>query len=146
MGTEMRLGHCTYLGDAWSLLDCPGSVEFAYETACALAVVDLAVVVCEPVPSRALTVAPLLRALDAQRVPHMLFVNKIDTLDGRVRDTLTALQAHSRVPLVLRQVPMREGETVYQLAGDWPGYGSAAVLGLIALQWLLWGRRRARRS
>ena len=30
--TEIRLGHCTYLGDAWSLLDCPGSVEFAYET------------------------------------------------------------------------------------------------------------------
>ena len=48
--TEVRLGHCSYLGDAWAVLDCPGSIEFAYETGCALAMVDLAVVVCEPAP------------------------------------------------------------------------------------------------
>jgi elongation factor G len=112
MGTELRLGHCSYLGDAWSILDCPGAVEFAYEAAAALAVVDLAVVVCEPAPQKALSVAPLLAALDAQRVPHILFINKIDTLEGRVRDTLSALQAYSRAPLVLRQVPIREGEAV----------------------------------
>ena len=107
-GTELRLAHCTYLGDAWSLLDCPGSVEFAYETACALAVVDLAVVVCDPAPERALAAASILRALDAARVPHIIFVNRIDTLAGRVRDTLAALQAHSSAPLVLRQVPIRQ--------------------------------------
>ena len=92
MGTEVRLGHCSYLGDAWSILDCPGSVEFAYDAACALAVVDLAVVVCEPSPQRAVTVEPLLKALDDARMPHIVFVNKIDTLDGRVRDTLSALR------------------------------------------------------
>jgi elongation factor G len=112
MGTELRLGHCSYLGDAWSILDCPGSVEFAYEAASALAVVDLAVVVCEPSPQRAVTVEPLLKALDDARMPHIVFVNKIDTLEGRVRDTLSALQGHSRAPLVLRQVPIREGEAV----------------------------------
>ena len=26
MTTEIRLGHCSYLGDAWSVLDCPGSI------------------------------------------------------------------------------------------------------------------------
>jgi elongation factor G len=93
MGTELRLGHCGYLGDGWSILDCPGSVEFAYETACALAVVDLAVVVCEPAPQRALTVAPFLRALAEQGVPHIVFINKIDTLEGQLADTLSALQA-----------------------------------------------------
>ncbi len=46
--TELRLGHCTFLGDRWSILDCPGSVEFAFETIGALMAVDLAVVVCEP--------------------------------------------------------------------------------------------------
>jgi hypothetical protein len=46
--------------------------------------------------------------------------------------------------VAVRPVPMLEGETFYQLAGDWPGYGSAAVLGLIALQWLGWGRKRPR--
>jgi elongation factor G len=28
--SEIRLGTCTYLDDRWSLLDCPGSVEFAF--------------------------------------------------------------------------------------------------------------------
>jgi elongation factor G len=107
-GTELRLGHCRYLGDAWSIVDCPGSIEFAHETAGALTAVDLAVLVCDPVPERALTVAPLLRLLDREGIPHILFVNKIDTLDGRVRDTLSALQAYSQRPLVLRQVPIRE--------------------------------------
>ena len=33
--TEVRLGHCSYLGDAWTVLDCPGSVEFASKRLCA---------------------------------------------------------------------------------------------------------------
>jgi elongation factor G len=110
--TEIRLGHCGFLGDAWTVLDCPGSIEFSYEMTCALAMVDIAVVVCEPTPARALTIAPLLKLLADQGVPHMLFVNKIDTLEGSVRDTLSALQGFSRSPLVLRQVPIMHGEAV----------------------------------
>ena len=60
------LGHCSYLDEAWSILDCPGSIEFAHEVHAALAMVDIAVVVCEPDPARANAIAPLLRAL-AQR-------------------------------------------------------------------------------
>jgi elongation factor G len=112
MTTELRLGHCTYLGDHWSVLDCPGSIEFAHEAAAALAVVDLAVVVCEPAPTRAIAVAPLMKMLADQGVPHMVFINKIDTLDGSLRDTLAALQAYAKCPLVLRQVPIIEGEAV----------------------------------
>jgi elongation factor G len=94
------------------VLDCPGSIEFSYEMTCALAMVDIAVVVCEPTPVRALTIAPLLKLLADQGVPHMLFVNKIDTLEGSVSDTLSALQGFSRSPLVLRQVPIMHGEAV----------------------------------
>ncbi|HTC09323.1 MAG TPA: elongation factor G [Acetobacteraceae bacterium] len=110
--TELRIGHCQYLGDAWAIVDCPGSIEFAYEVTAALTAVDLAVVVCEPTPARALTVAPLLKQLADQGVPHMVFVNKIDTLEGSVADTLTALQGYAKCPLVLRQVPIRHGETI----------------------------------
>ncbi len=112
MTTELRLGHCTYLGDQWSILDCPGSIEFAHETAAALTVVDLAVVVCEPTPARAIAVAPLMKTLADQGVPHILFINKIDTLEGSLRDTLAALQSYAKCPLVLRQVPIIEGESV----------------------------------
>ena len=109
---EVRLGHCTYLGDFWSILDCPGSVELAYEWTSAGAVVDLAVVVCDPDPARALNVAPFLKHLEDEGVPHFIFVNRIDALDGNVRDTISALQTFSKRPLVLRQVPIRDGEHV----------------------------------
>src|SRR3978361_264543 len=48
MTTETRLGHGSFLGDEWSILDCPGSIEFAQEARAALAMVDVAVVVVEP--------------------------------------------------------------------------------------------------
>ena len=111
-GGEIRLGHCSYLGDLWSILDCPGSVEFQYEWTSAAAVVDLAVVVCDPDPARALNAAPFLKRLEDEGVPHFIFVNSIDLLDGSVRDTIAALQRLSRRPLVLRQVPIRDGENI----------------------------------
>ena len=109
MGTETRVAHCEFMGDPWALLDCPGSVEFAQETAAALAVADIAVVVCDPSPARAAALAPAFHALEQAGLPAMVFVNKADTLGEQpIRDTLAALQSHSRRPLVLRQVPIRE--------------------------------------
>ena len=112
MTTEVRVGHGSYLGDPWAVLDCPGSIEFSHEMCAALAMVDIAVVVCEPVPARALTVAPALKLLADLGVPHVLLINKIDTLEGSVRDTLAALQAYAKSPLVLRQMPIIDGQAV----------------------------------
>jgi elongation factor G len=110
--TELRVGHCTYLGDAWAVIDCPGSIEFAHEAAAALAMADLAVLVCEPQPAKALATSPLMKTLADNRIPHLVFINKIDTSEGSVRDTLAALQAYAACPLVLRQVPISEGGAV----------------------------------
>ncbi|HUC61400.1 MAG TPA: elongation factor G [Alphaproteobacteria bacterium] len=112
MSTEVNIATTSFLGDKWTFLDCPGSIEFLQDTVNALLVADVAVVVCEPVVERALAVAPILKFLDDQRIPHMVFVNKLDHASHRVRDTLAALQAVSERPLVLRQVPTRDGETV----------------------------------
>ncbi len=107
-----RVASCTYLGEPWTLIDCPGSVEWSHETDAALAVADIAVVVCDPDPARALTVAPLLHRLDATGIPALVFVNRIDALAGRVRDTMAALQDLTGRKLVLREVPIRDGEVV----------------------------------
>ncbi|MBF0249757.1 MAG: elongation factor G [Alphaproteobacteria bacterium] len=112
MSTELNVGHCDYLGDSWSILDCPGSVELLQESLNALMVADAVVVVCEGDPSKALTVGPVLRMLDDHDVPHMLFINKMDLLGGQVKETLEALQEHSKHPLVLREIPIREGDQV----------------------------------
>ena len=106
--TSIRVGHCSYLDEAWSILDCPGSIEFAHEVHAALALVDIAIVVCEPDPARATTIAPLLRALSNELVPHIVLINKIDTFDGSVADVISALQGYAASPLVLRQMPILE--------------------------------------
>src|SRR5580704_17696125 len=106
--TSIRVGHCGFLDEAWSILDCPGSIEFAHEVHAALSLVDIAVVVCEPDPTRATTIAPLLRALSNEEVPHIVLINKIDTFDGSVSDVIESLQAYAGSPLVLRQMPIVE--------------------------------------
>jgi elongation factor G len=110
MTTEINVAHATYLGDPWTFLDCPGSIELAHETQCALLAADVAVVVCEPEGDRVLTLSPLFKFLDTHQIPHMVFVNKLDTSSTRVRDVMAALQSVSERPLVLRQVTLRDKE------------------------------------
>jgi elongation factor G len=107
MSTELNVANTTFLGDPWTILDCPGSVELLYEAQGALLVADVAVVVVEPEVERALTISALLRFLDRHKVPHMIFINKMDSANARVRDLLAALQSVSHRPLALRQVPLR---------------------------------------
>jgi elongation factor G len=107
MSTEINVANATFLGDPWTILDCPGSVELLYEAQGALLASDVAVVVVEPEAERALTISPLLRFLDRHTIPHMIFINKMDISNARVRDVLAALQSVTERPLVLRQVPLR---------------------------------------
>ena len=112
MSTEVNIASTEYLGDPWTFLDCPGSVEMIQESTNALMVADTAVVVCEADASRALTVAPLLKFLSEKKIPHILFINKMDTAISSVKETLEALQAFSDRPLMLREIPIREDEKI----------------------------------
>jgi elongation factor G len=111
MSTELNVANCSFLGDPWTILDCPGSVELLYEAQQSMLVADAVVVVCEPEVERAITVSALLHFLSRRNIPHMLFINKLDTASARVRDVLAALQSMSERPLVLRQVPLRGAES-----------------------------------
>ena len=123
MSVEVSAASMEYLGERWTLLDCPGSVELAQETQNALMAADAAVVVCEPEVTKALMLAPLLKFLDDRKIPHLLFINKMDIATHRVREVLSALQGVSARPLVLRQVPIRVAT----------GSGDEAVTGYIDL-------------
>ena len=112
MSVEVNIAHATYLDDQWTFLDCPGSVEFQQDSYNALLVADVAVVVVEPEPARAVMVAPLLKFLDQNSVPHLIFINKVETGQVRLRETLEALQAISDRPLVLRELPIRKGDAI----------------------------------
>jgi len=112
MSTEVNVATTTYLDETWTFLDCPGSIELIQESYNALMVADTTVVVCEPEPQKALTVAPLLRFLDLHAIPHLIFINKMDIASSGVREIMEQLQAQSQRPLVLREIPIRDGEHI----------------------------------
>jgi elongation factor G len=111
-GVELNVASTTFLDDPFTFLDCPGSVEFLQETFNALLGADAAVLVCEADAARAMTIAPLMKQLEAARIPTLLFVNKIDRASAPVGDVIEALQRFSERPLVLREAPVTEDEAV----------------------------------
>ncbi|HEY8017630.1 MAG TPA: elongation factor G, partial [Dongiaceae bacterium] len=111
MSVEVSAASTEFLGERWTFLDCPGSVELSQEAQSALMIADAAIVVCEAETAKALMLAPLFKFLDDRKIPHMLFVNKIDTANYRVREVLAALQTVSSRPLVLREVPLRSTDS-----------------------------------
>jgi len=110
--TEINLMRFGYLGDPYVLIDCPGSAGFAADGAMGVAVADIAIVVVDPDPDRALLSEPILRQLDAMGLPHVIFVNKVDQARGSIRTLLEALQPLSATPLIARQIPIRDGEKI----------------------------------
>ncbi|WP_193198602.1 elongation factor G [Nostoc sp. MG11] len=114
MSVEVSAASTEYNDTRFTFIDCPGSVEFAQETYNALMGVDAAIVVCEPIRDRVLTLAPLFKFLDDWEIPHIVFVNKMDRANIHVLETLHALKAVSSRPLVAHQYPIMNGE---QLTG-----------------------------
>jgi elongation factor G len=108
MSVNLNVAETSFLGDNFTFIDCPGSVEFTYEGALALPACDMAVVVCEPDPKRVSALQVILKQLNDTGVPHILFLNKIDISPARVRDIIPSLQPASTRPLVLRQIPIWE--------------------------------------
>jgi elongation factor G len=112
MSTEVNVATTTFMDDTFTFLDCPGSVELGQDALSVLQGVDAAIVVCEPEGDKALAMAPLLSLLKEMGVPHMLFVNKLDKATGSVQDVLDALQPVSSLPLVLRHIPLVDGDDI----------------------------------
>ena len=106
MGVELNAAEVQFLGDTYSFLDCPGSVEFGFEMEPVLPVADVAVVVCEADEKKIPALQLTLKKLEVAGVPHVLFLNKIDKANASLRETLTLMQEASTVPLVLRQMPI----------------------------------------
>jgi elongation factor G len=112
MSVEVSVASTNFLGDTYTFVDCPGSVEFVHDMRAVLPAVDAAVVVCEADVRKVPQLQLVLRELEQLGIPRFLFLNKIDKADQRVRETLKLLQPASRVPLVLRQIPIWSNEII----------------------------------
>ena len=112
MSVEVNCATTRYMDQNFTFLDCPGSIEFLQDTLNVLPGVDAAIVVCEPEPAKLQMLQPYLKRLSDLRIPHFLFVNKIDKASGSLRALLTMLQDASGTPLLLRQIPIWENNVV----------------------------------
>jgi elongation factor G len=112
MSVEMSAATTTFMDESYTFIDCPGSIEFIHDLRAALPAVDAAVVVCEADEKKVPQLQLMLRELEDQKIPRFLFLNKIDKADTRVTDVLKMLQPASRVPLLLRQIPIRKDDAV----------------------------------
>ena len=108
MSVEATVATTEFMGESLTFVDCPGSIEFAFEAEAVLAACDLAVVVAEADEKKIPALQLIMRRLDELGVPRILFLNKIDKTAIPVRDTLKMLQPASTTPLLLRQIPLRK--------------------------------------
>src|SRR6516162_1709724 len=112
MSVEVSVATANFMGDDFTFIDCPGSVEFVHEMRAVLPAVDAAVVVCEADDRKVSQLQLMMRELEDLKIPRFLFLNKIDKADQRVRETLQLLQPASRVPLLLRQIPIWKNDLI----------------------------------
>jgi elongation factor G len=112
MSVGLTAATTSFMGDEYTFIDCPGSVEFAHDMRAAIPAVDAAVVVCEADERKLPQLQIILRELEDLGVPRFLFLNKIDRANKRIRETLATLQPASRIPLVLRQIPIWSGDLI----------------------------------
>ncbi len=112
MSVELTVATANFMGDSYTFLDCPGSVEFVHDMRAALPAIDAAVVVCELDEKKVPQLQLILRELEDRKIPRILFVNKIDKADAGVHDVLKLLQPASRTKLILRQIPTFAGDII----------------------------------
>src|SRR5215210_7625857 len=112
ISVELSVATTTFMGESVTIVDCPGSVEFVHDMRAALPGVDAAVVVCEMDEKKIPQLQLILRELEEQKIPHFLFLNKIDKATAAIHDVLPLLQPASRCKLLLRQLPTFSGENI----------------------------------
>jgi elongation factor G len=96
------------MGESLCFVDCPGSIEFAFEAEPMLAACDAAVVVAEADEKKIPALQLIMRQLDEIGVPRILFLNKVDKIDRRRARHAEDAAAGQSPPLLLRQIPLRK--------------------------------------
>ena len=106
MSVETNILSTRFLGEDFTFIDCPGSIELMADTLGVLPGIDAAIVVCEPESAKAPMLQPFFKLLADAHIPHFVFLNKFDKARGGFRALLAAVQEACELPLLLRQIPI----------------------------------------
>ena len=69
MSVELSVATTNFMGDSYTFIDCPGSIEFIHDMRAALPAVDAAVVVCEADEKKIPQLQLVLRELEELKIP-----------------------------------------------------------------------------
>lgn len=105
----VKMSAFSYLDEPWMAIDIDGGPDSLAYVGPALAASDEAVICVPPDPEAAVLVAPYLRLTEEADIPCSIFINRMDSPNGRIREIVAALQTYCGHHIVLRQVPIREG-------------------------------------
>src|SRR5882757_1534806 len=86
MSVELSVATTNFLGDSYTFIDCPGSVEFLHDMRAVLPAIDAAVVVCEADEKKMPQLQLIMRELEDLNIPRFLFLNKIDKAEAKVME------------------------------------------------------------
>ncbi len=93
-----------------NLIDTPGFVDFFEETKLVLVAADAAVVVIDGEPGRIAQTAAIVEHLEARKMPHLFFVNKLDRPGADFEGTLAALRTAYGPHVVATHLPIAMGD------------------------------------
>jgi elongation factor G len=108
--TTVGFAHTTGDDIDFTIVDCPGFVDFFEETRLALTGVDAAVIVVEADPGRVVQARGIIDYLESTRMPHLFVINKMDRPGADWVGTMAALQAAFGRHVVAEQLPLGSAE------------------------------------
>jgi elongation factor G len=108
--TCVSFAHATTSAIDLTIVDCPGFVEFVEEAKLALLAADAAVIVIDADPGRVRQTRALVEFLEARKMPHCFFINKLDKPGSDFRATLAELNTMFGNRIVAEHLPIGEGE------------------------------------
>ena len=110
MSTELRIGQCSFMDESWTLIDAPGRSS-SRMTPPGPPALPISRSSSASRPRRAATVGPVLRMLEGEGIPQCCSSTRSTRWPARCarRRRLAGLLVRA---LVLRQVPIRDGEAV----------------------------------
>jgi len=112
MSISLGISNVQFMDEDYTFIDCPGSSEFINEFLQAARISDLCILVIEPIKEKILSLVPYFFYLNKMKIPHILFINKVDNFNFDIKELLGTIQEYSSLPLVIRQLPIREGDKI----------------------------------
>jgi len=112
MSISMGISNAKFMDEDYTFIDCPGSNDFINEFLQAAKISDLCILVLEPIKEKILSLVPYFYYLNEMNIPHIMFINKVDNYNFDIKELLGLIQEYSSRPLVIRQIPIREGDNI----------------------------------